>query len=86
MLAPPRPHSTTIIRLAAPQDSLSATVRHYSKAVHCTHTTLVIVGWNHRPTPTPPPPPQHGAFGFAMPLVRLRRPRVWNGVCISRTR
>ena len=28
--------------------------------------------------------PQHGAF--AMPLVRLRRPRVWNGGCISRTR
>ena len=23
---------------------------------------------------------------FAMPLDRLRRPRVWNGVCISRTR
>ena len=21
-----------------------------------------------------------------MPLVRLRRPRVWNGVCVSRTR
>ena len=31
-----------------------------------------------------PYPRQHGAF--AMPLVRLRRPRVWNGVCISRAR